>query len=70
MKAHSLKRDDDAALKEEGKAWAEKHKAKHGHGHGHGHGSKHPSPTGSRKASVADVGDSPTQKASSDEAGL
>ncbi len=65
VKAHSLKRDDDAALKEEGKAWAEKQKAKHGHGHG----SKHPSPTSSRKASVVDIGESHAEKATEDKAG-
>jgi hypothetical protein len=47
VKAHSLKREDDAALKAQGKAWAEKH--------AHKHGSKHPSPPASRKGSVADM---------------
>ena len=32
VRGHSLKRDDDARLQEEGKKWAEKHRGIHGLG--------------------------------------
>lgn len=36
IKAHNLNRDDDKALKEQGKAWADKHSKKGRHEKKHG----------------------------------